>query len=154
MVAVFVPIGLTGLVLFGLWAWAVLDVISTDAMLCRNIPKGTWIFLVVFVPTLGAIAWLVLGRPEGANASLGGQRSGYENNPHRSTARGYEDSAQWQASVSRGTPDTSDLAANINESQAVKERRLLEWEAELAKREAALADESEIDPDDSQPGSV
>ena len=55
--------GMFGVVLFALWVYAVLDVIATDSMLVRNLPKTTWLLLVLFVPSVGAIAWIALGRP-------------------------------------------------------------------------------------------
>lgn len=57
--------GLLGLAVLGLWVFCVLDVIRTDASLCENLPKPLWLFIVIFVPTVGSIAWLVLGRPTG-----------------------------------------------------------------------------------------
>ncbi|MGQ0743568.1 MAG: PLD nuclease N-terminal domain-containing protein [Acidimicrobiales bacterium] len=55
--------GVLGMVI---WVAAVLDCIGTDEHRCRNLPKGTWIMLVLFVPVVGGVAWLALGRPEGA----------------------------------------------------------------------------------------
>lgn len=136
MVGVIVPIGLTGLVSFALWIWAVFDVIASESMLVRNLPKGTWLFVVIFIPTVGAIAWLLLGRPVGAGASLGGQPASYEDNPWRSATRGFEDSPEWKSSTQPSRPDQ--LAGVSDESLAVRERKLLEREAELAKREAEV----------------
>lgn len=136
MFAIFIHLGLGGALLLLLWAWAVLDCISTDSMLCRNLPKGTWIFLLIFIPPLGALCWLLLGRPEGAGSSLGGRRSGYEHNPYRMETRGYEDRPSWQGNTTASQPKV--FAEIDGESQAVRERKLLEWEAELKKREDAL----------------
>ena len=47
---------LFGLALFALWIWAVLDVIATDRVLIRNLDKIVWLLLVIFVPTVGAVA--------------------------------------------------------------------------------------------------
>lgn len=44
--------------------FAVLDCIATDSSLCRNLPKPFWIMLIIFLPTIGSVAWLLLGRPE------------------------------------------------------------------------------------------
>jgi len=132
------------------WAWAVLDCISTDSILVRNLPKMTWLFLVLFIPTIGAVAWLLLGRPEHAGMSLGGQRSWlYETRPEpsggasRPAPRGIEDDPNWRANTARSAPAGQDT----EESLAIRERKLLEREAELAKREAELTDEAR-DPDD------
>jgi hypothetical protein len=49
------------------WIWALLDCIATDSAMCRNLPKLLWIVLVVILPVIGAVAWLLLGRPEKAH---------------------------------------------------------------------------------------
>ena len=149
MLAVIVH-GVGGALLLVLWVWAVLDCIATDTILVRNLPKTTWIFLVVFVPTIGAVAWLLLGRPEHAGVSLGGQRSwlyrdDYEPRTFSSPApRGLEDDPAWKPSTSRSAP-----TGVSDESLAIRERKLLEREAELARREAELA---ERDDEDSESG--
>ena len=58
-------------VLLVFWIWALLDVISTDGSMCRNLPKPMWIILVVILPAIGAIFWLLLGRPEKATLAAG-----------------------------------------------------------------------------------
>src|SRR3954463_14416232 len=58
--------GLVGLFVLLFWAWAVIDVIATDSALIRNLDKVLWLLLVIMLPVLGALAWLLLGRPEGA----------------------------------------------------------------------------------------
>jgi len=57
---------LGGMILLGLWLYAILDVISTDDMLVRNLSKGMWLLIVIFLPDVGSIAWLMVGRPHGA----------------------------------------------------------------------------------------
>lgn len=145
-------IGLGGLTMMLIWIWAVFDCISTDSILVRNLPKTTWLCLVVFVPTVGAVAWLILGRPEHAGFSFGGQRSRFyrDDMPSRTFSapapRGIEDDPSWRATTTRSAPATDD------EPLAIRERKLLEREAELAKREAELDDRSNEssgeDPDD------
>ena len=56
--------GLVGLVVLALWIFCLIDVISTDESLCRNLPKTLWLVLVVLLPAVGSIAWLVAGRPQ------------------------------------------------------------------------------------------
>ncbi len=55
--------GLLGLLFLAFWIWAIFDVIATDADRCRNLPKLLWLVLVILLSTIGAAAWLVLGRP-------------------------------------------------------------------------------------------
>ena len=54
--------GAMGLVLFALWIFCLIDVITTDEVLCRNLPKGMWVLIVLVLFDVGAIVWLVAGR--------------------------------------------------------------------------------------------
>lgn len=150
MFGLIIPIGIGGLVAFALWFWAVFDCIATDGILVRNLPKQTWIFIVIFVPTAGALAWLLLGRPEGAGLALGGTYRPPNYTERAKPARGFEDSAAWddhkRSLPDRDPPASSDApsaSGDISESPAVKARRLAEWEAELTRREAELDGESD-----------
>ena len=58
--------GVLSLVVLGLWIFCLVDVITTDESLCRNLGKPVWLLLVLFLPAIGSIAWLVAGRPQPA----------------------------------------------------------------------------------------
>lgn len=45
------------------WLFCVIDVITTPDGSTRTLPKLAWIFIVILLLDLGAIAWLVAGRP-------------------------------------------------------------------------------------------
>lgn len=149
---------LTGGLFFLFWVWAVLDVISMDSILVRNLPKPTWVMLVLFIPVVGSVAWLAVGRPVNAGFSAGSvrrpptQRHDYYSNPGRhltAAPRGPEDDPSWQSPRARPSQSAAAAAASsgdAEESLAARERKLLEREAELAKREAALADEDQDNP--------
>jgi len=141
VIAAIVPIGLGGLFLFAFWFWAIMDCIATDSILVRNLPKTTWLFVIIIIPMAGALAWLLLGRAEGAGLGVGGSYRPPDYT-QRERVRGYEDSSEWKSRSKQIRPKpTAD--SDSSESNAVKERRLLEWEAELAKREQALDDETD-----------
>ena len=147
MLRVFAP-GLLGLVMFLIWVFAVLDVIGTDQILMRNLPKATWLFVVIFVQMVGAVAWLALGRPIGAGFSPGVARPQPNSSwqQERGTARrrpqGAEDRDDWSSSTSPSPP-----AGAGQDSTAARERRLLEWEAELTRREDAIGHHDANEPD-------
>ena len=63
----FVGGGIFGLAILALWAYCIFDVISTDESRIQNLPKMFWLLIVIFVPTIGSLAWLLLGRPSGAH---------------------------------------------------------------------------------------
>jgi hypothetical protein len=64
--------GIPGLLLFGLWIFAIFDVIATSDGATRNLSKGTWIMIVIFLFDIGALCWLLLGRPAKAPMRVGG----------------------------------------------------------------------------------
>jgi hypothetical protein len=107
--------GVVALALLVLWIFCILDVISTEEVLCRNLPKYVWLFIVIILPDVGSIAWLLLGRPVGAGFRLGSQVGVYK--PQK-RAIGPEDSPDFLASIKR--------------------KRLETWEQELRRREEEL----------------
>ena len=44
--------------------YALIDCIQTPRAYARTLPKLLWLVLVVIVPFVGAVGWLVAGRPE------------------------------------------------------------------------------------------
>lgn len=60
-------------VLLGLlMVYCVVEVAQSDAMRVRLMPRWLWAVTVICLPGLGAIAWLLLGRP--VNRSSGPRR--------------------------------------------------------------------------------
>lgn len=52
-----------GLVAIAVWIFCVVDVITTPENLVRGLPKLAWVFIVLLFMDIGAIAWLIFGRP-------------------------------------------------------------------------------------------
>lgn len=132
-------LGPGGLIVLALWVYAALDVIATDDILVRNLPKSVWILLVLFVPPLGPIAWLILGRPQYVGwAPGGGSASGVTPPGTRSARpRGIEDHVAWTGADAPAKPATT----------SPEERELFEkWEDDLARREADLRSRDEGRP--------
>jgi hypothetical protein len=48
---------------FVLVVYALIDAILTPSGFARTLPKWLWLLLIVVVPGLGAVAWLIAGRP-------------------------------------------------------------------------------------------
>jgi hypothetical protein len=112
--------GLVAFVLFLFWIWALFDCISTDSSLCRNLPKGAWVILVLLLPDIGALAWLLLGRPQKA-----GWRPGSTDYAAPRRAIGPEDHPRYSV-----TPEITERRSKELDS------RLDDWE--LSQREAEL----------------
>jgi hypothetical protein len=51
------------LILFAVWVFCIIDVITTPEGVARNLPKLVWLLIVIILPDVGSIAWLVAGRP-------------------------------------------------------------------------------------------
>ncbi len=131
----FLDEGIVGLLLFMFWIWAILDVISTDSAVARNLPKMTWLIIVIVLPDVGAIAWLLLGRPERASWRPGSTDYAAPRRPV-----GLEDSPRYSAS-----PEVSDRRSEeLN-------RELERWEQEQGAKDGADAPKAQAagtpDPD-------
>ena len=62
MLAVIFADGTLALVMFALWVFCIIDVITTPESDVRNLPKLAWLFIVLILPDVGSIVWLVAGR--------------------------------------------------------------------------------------------
>ena len=124
---VFLRFGFVPLVLLALWLYCIFDVIATDEALMRNLPKAAWLIIVILLPTIGSLAWLVLGRPLYA-----GWRPG--DTTRRPTKRviGPEDRDDFPSGPLRPGP---------------REDRLAAWEEELRRREEELRRRERGEPD-------
>src|SRR5688500_4489968 len=118
-------------VLFLFWIWALFDCISTDAARCRNLPKVVWVILVIFLPDIGALAWVLLGRPARATSRPG--RTDSSSRPARPVP--VEDQPRYATS-----PAVTDRrSAELDQQLAEWEREQAE-KRELEKREQRLGD--------------
>ncbi|MEV6277817.1 PLD nuclease N-terminal domain-containing protein [Nocardia sp. NPDC051832] len=57
------PYAVVGLITLALWVYCLIDVIMSPDTEVRQLPKGLWLLIIILVPTIGAILWLLLGRP-------------------------------------------------------------------------------------------
>lgn len=48
-----------------IFVYGLVDVIRTDGRLTRGISKPAWIIVMIVLPVVGAILWLLIGRPRG-----------------------------------------------------------------------------------------
>lgn len=95
--------GALAIVLTLFWVYTILDVITTDEGRMRNLPKLTWVFIVILLFEIGALAWWVAGRPQGAARSLpykgnSGIPPEYDR-PGRATAHHPDDDAAFLAQL-------------------------------------------------------
>ncbi len=116
--------GLIGFALIALWIYCIFDVISTEDVLVRSLPKMAWLFIVIILPSVGSIAWLALGRPVFA-----GWRPG--------------DTTGRQTRRVVGPEDRPDFSSGAKPPDS---RRLEDWEADLLRREQELRRQKPEDP--------
>jgi hypothetical protein len=95
--------GAVGVALVFVLVFCLLDAITADAGSVRNLSKTTWVILVVLLFEIGAIAWLIAGRPQTAQRSLPykgntGVLPEYDR-PGRATATNPDDDAAFLAQL-------------------------------------------------------
>lgn len=111
----FFGVGLAGLITLAIWLYAVFDVIKTDESLVRNMPKHLWLIVIIFIPFIGSLAWLMLGRPEKAGFQPG--------------------DTQYRRPIRpQGPEDSPTFMSDLDE----RSKRLRRWEDELKQREDEL----------------
>jgi hypothetical protein len=109
--------GVLGFILLALWIWAIVDCITSDSSIIRNLPKGVWLILIIILFDIGAILWLLLGRPFNKH-----WRPIVEGEPH--------------SYPTRRTPaieDRTDFVSGISDRRSAElDRQLDAWEREHA----------------------
>ena len=136
MLVEFLPEGF-GIILLALWIYCIFDVISTDEALIRNLPKTLWLIIVIFLPDVGSIAWLLLGRPMYA-----GWRPGDTTVRAQRVAHGREERP------GRALPPASVVPPPPPPSTTPDAAQLQAWEDDLARREQELRRQDPDGPDD------
>jgi hypothetical protein len=138
--------GFFAFVVFGLWLYCIYDVITTDDVHVRNLPKMVWLFVVIFLFDIGALAWLLLGRP---------QNWQFARPPQSRRA----DASESPTEAASGTASPLSDADLDGLSPIVREReesaRMKLWEEQLKRREDAIR-QRELGlrrPDDEEPSS-
>ena len=60
------------LLILGLYVYALIDLATSPSDEVRSLPRLVWLLVILVIPVLGAVAWLVLGRPVSAPGNGGG----------------------------------------------------------------------------------
>jgi hypothetical protein len=90
------------LILFAVWVFCIIDVITTPEGACRNLPKFAWLFIVIILADVGSIAWLVAGRnwnTQPADLSYKGSRGRQPARPVRSRSTNPDDDEEFLANL-------------------------------------------------------
>lgn len=134
------------------WLYALLDAISSNRTQVRTLSKGLWVAIVLFTFVVGAVAWLVYGRPRASIArrpTLGSSgRTAWPARPGRSGAP--PANGLFGRGSSRPAPDDDpEFLAGLDRRAAQDHEKLLgSWEEDLRRREEQLRrDRNEDGPD-------
>ncbi len=106
--------------------YSMIDCLQVGADEVRNAPKWAWLLLILLFPIVGAIAYLVAGRP------LAAPRSIPPSQPRPRSQRPIV-----------APDDDPTFLASIRELNTSHERVLDEWEADLRRREQELKERKE-----------
>ena len=122
--------GVVGFFLLALWIWALVDCISADPALVRNLPKIGWLVIIVLLLDIGAILWLLLGRPL--------------NKHWRPTVYGETETSSRRPAV---VDDRISLSPEVSDRRSAElDRRLADWERQRALE--ASTGTTDPDPED------
>ena len=121
-----------------LWLYCVFDVIATDESSMRNLPKFGWLVVVIILPTVGSLAWLLLGRPTGAGLYPGGEHPSQQRGGARRPQRSRPSAPRVQAPP-KGPEDSPDFMKALEEQKWI----LQQWEQDLRRREEQLRKQDE-----------
>jgi hypothetical protein len=133
--------GILFLVALAVWLYCLLDAITADRTLVRRLPKGVWIAVVLLTFEIGAVAWLVWGRPRDRGTSprtrprLGSTgRTAWPARP-----AGPQRSGSFGRSGPVAPDDDPEFLARLDRQAAQEHERLLgTWEEDLRRREEEL----------------
>jgi hypothetical protein len=119
--------GVLGMLLVGLWIFCIIDVITTDEVLIRNLQKPLWLLIVIFLFDLGAILWLIAGRPWEQSAARRPAASG-----PASAFPEYDRPGRFAAT---NPDDDEDFLRQVRERAEEQRRRYGEQQKEQLRRE-------------------
>lgn len=157
--------GILFLVALAVWLYCLLDAVTSDRELVRGLPKGVWVVAILLTLEIGAVAWLVWGRPRGSARSgtsrdgrprLGSSgRTAWPSRPGGPGRTSGENGAAFGGVGHSGRPapdDDPEFLARLDRQVAAEHEKLLgSWEADLRRREEELRHDGEDDePDDGE----
>ena len=112
---------------------ALVDIICSDEVVVRGLPRWGWLLLVVLLPLIGSLIWFVAGRPLAGSTRSSG-RYGHSR-PGRASAMGYPEYDQ----PGRFVPaDPQADAAFLAQVRARAEQQRQQGEAERRRRDQGL----------------
>ena len=136
--------GTLGIVMFALWLFCIIDVITTDQSRIRNLPKLTWLFIVIILPDIGSIIWLVAGHtwePQSPAPTPLQRRYPEYDRPGRQTAANPDDDEAFLRQVRDRADQQRRRAADARKREAGERGAQDARERELRERDGQESDE-------------
>jgi hypothetical protein len=140
-----------GIITFRLWVYCLLDVIMTEDHRVRNLSKAVWVAVVLVTFEVGAVAWLVAGRPRSGSRDLR-----YKGNAGRA-ARQYPEYDRPGRFAATNPDDDEAFLRQVREraeqqTRAAREAREAREATEARKARARQNGEARRDGRDDEPG--
>jgi hypothetical protein len=127
------------------WLYCLLDAATADRQRVRALPKGVWVAIVALTFELGAVAWLLWGRPRGEQGVAPRAirpRLGSSNRTAWPTRPSTDRAGFGRPGPLAPDDDPEFLARLRQQNQRAEDDRLREWQSDLERRER------ELGPDD------
>jgi phospholipase D-like protein len=118
---------LPALAYLGLTVYSVIDCLQTPTPELHRLSRARWITVIILVPILGAVGWLVTGRPGR------GRHERAPSGPER--AAGYGWTAEGVAEHPIGPDDDPDFLAGLGRAHREQKRLLTRQEEDRRRRE-------------------
>ena len=129
--------GLPVLLELGLLIYCLIDAIQSPDADIRGLPKWGWLLFIIFLPIVGSVTWLLVGRPVPGyrGASKPGYSPGFPEHERNLWAPG-----QAATAGSSAPDDDPEFLRELDKlnSDYEHEQTLKQWEADLKRREEDL----------------
>jgi hypothetical protein len=150
--------GILFLVALAVWLYCLLDAITADGGQVRGLPKGVWVVVLLVTFEIGAVAWLLWGRPRerGGTAPRSGGRPRLGSSGRTAWPARPGGPPQRPPGFGRSGPpppdDDPEFLARLDRQRAQEHEKLLgSWEEDLRRREEELRRKGPDEPDDREP---
>jgi hypothetical protein len=145
--------GILFIVMLAVWLYCLLDAITSDETQVRSLPKVLWVLIVLFTFEIGAVLWLLLGRPRKADRPARGARPPGRKGRGDAWSGWPRPPAGPAGQRDRPAPDDdpeflAGLDGPVNDEH---EQLLGRWEADLRRREEELRRKDDGEDDKSRP---
>lgn len=72
---------IASIIVLALMIFSIIDCSRTPESQIRSLPKWAWLVIIIFVPGIGALAWIIAGRPKGNGRRRKGKIVPPDDNP-------------------------------------------------------------------------